>query len=378
MQNAPKRFQAKTRRLRHNSPPDYFMPSTPYDPAIHHRHSIRLKGHDYAGGGVYFVTICAHRNAGNIFAPPAVKAMIAREWESAVAGVRAGVGAGVEVGVGAGVWAGFMSAQGRHKACPYVIMPDHFHALIRMPRRVDVGGGHKDRPYVGRCDLRLQIAGGARIHRGGENRPMATFPRRLLAPQLLRDDRARCGGRGEYRALHPPEPVAVRDGVRQRPARNGQPDAVERAETRRAGIAGRGGVLWADTRGADTRPAPTEPYVIMGGFHSPMEREILDRLLAGRLPVIWCPAWGVGADTRPAPTAAHTPATLAALEENRMLILEMTQHDGNLASAEARNRFVLEQADKLWLPHVTPGGLIDRLVREMRVQDKVLNHGIHG
>ena len=28
-----------------------------YDPAIHHRRSIRLRGHDYAGRGVYFVTI---------------------------------------------------------------------------------------------------------------------------------------------------------------------------------------------------------------------------------------------------------------------------------------------------------------------------------
>jgi hypothetical protein len=109
-----------------------------------------------------------------------------------------------------------------------------------------------------------------------------------------------------------------------------------------------------------------------------MERAFLDRLLADRRPVIWCPAWGLGADTRPAPTAAHTPATLAALEENRMLILEMTQHDGNLASAEARNRFVLEQADRLWLLHVTPGGMIDRLVREMRVQHKRFNHGTHG
>lgn len=31
---------------------------TAYDPAIHHRRSIRLRGHDYAGGGVYFVTLC--------------------------------------------------------------------------------------------------------------------------------------------------------------------------------------------------------------------------------------------------------------------------------------------------------------------------------
>jgi REP element-mobilizing transposase RayT len=29
-----------------------------YDPRLHHRRSIRLRGHDYAGGGAYFVTIC--------------------------------------------------------------------------------------------------------------------------------------------------------------------------------------------------------------------------------------------------------------------------------------------------------------------------------
>jgi hypothetical protein len=30
-----------------------------YDPAIHHRRSIRLQGYDYSQAGVYFVTICA-------------------------------------------------------------------------------------------------------------------------------------------------------------------------------------------------------------------------------------------------------------------------------------------------------------------------------
>lgn len=29
-----------------------------YDPDIHHRHSIRLKGYDYTQAGAYFVTIC--------------------------------------------------------------------------------------------------------------------------------------------------------------------------------------------------------------------------------------------------------------------------------------------------------------------------------
>jgi REP element-mobilizing transposase RayT len=34
-----------------------------YDPRIHHRRSIRLRGHDYAGGGAYFVTPCIQGKA---------------------------------------------------------------------------------------------------------------------------------------------------------------------------------------------------------------------------------------------------------------------------------------------------------------------------
>jgi putative transposase len=29
-----------------------------YNPAIHHRRSIRLKGYDYSQTGAYFITIC--------------------------------------------------------------------------------------------------------------------------------------------------------------------------------------------------------------------------------------------------------------------------------------------------------------------------------
>ena len=41
----------------------------PYDPNLHHRHSIRLRDYDYALAGAYFITICAHDHAllfGNI------------------------------------------------------------------------------------------------------------------------------------------------------------------------------------------------------------------------------------------------------------------------------------------------------------------------
>jgi REP element-mobilizing transposase RayT len=32
----------------------------PYNPNIHHRRSIRLKGYDYSQEGLYFITICCH------------------------------------------------------------------------------------------------------------------------------------------------------------------------------------------------------------------------------------------------------------------------------------------------------------------------------
>jgi putative transposase len=32
-----------------------------YNPAIHHRRSIRLKGYDYSKQGMYFITICCHQ-----------------------------------------------------------------------------------------------------------------------------------------------------------------------------------------------------------------------------------------------------------------------------------------------------------------------------
>ena len=37
-----------------------------YDPQIHHRRSIRLKGYDYTQAGAYFITICTHQRE-NIF-----------------------------------------------------------------------------------------------------------------------------------------------------------------------------------------------------------------------------------------------------------------------------------------------------------------------
>jgi hypothetical protein len=36
----------------------YLNKIMPYNPNLHHRRSIRLKGYDYSQAGLYFVTIC--------------------------------------------------------------------------------------------------------------------------------------------------------------------------------------------------------------------------------------------------------------------------------------------------------------------------------
>ena len=116
------------------------------------------------------------------------------------------------------------------------------------------------------------------------------------------------------------------------------------------------------SRNAPRPKAIPQAEAYLSGFHSPMEREILAKLLELGKPVIHCPAWGLG--------GTFPPELLAALESNRALILEMKNRAGDLAAAEQRNRFVLEHADRLWLPHVAPGGMLDRLVREAQVQEK--------
>ena len=69
--------------------------------------------------------------------------------------------------------------------------------------------------------------------------------------------------------------------------------------------------------------------IYFGGWHSPKEKEIFDWLLKQGKRIVTCPVWGIGA--RP------SSPVLEALKENRMLILEMRNRDGELAASEQRN-----------------------------------------
>ncbi len=297
-----------------------------YDPALHHRRSIRLKGHNYAGGGVYFVTICAHREAGNIFAPPDVREMVAGEWKNAAGAVPVSA----------------QNEEGTHKGCPYVVMPDHFHAVVR----ISVGAGLVPARSLG------DVIGAFKsrvVHRYMAGVQAGLWPRfpgkmwhRNYYEMIVRSEEAE-RRIAEYIRMNPWRCVQELGG----------------------GFRGIGNpALWNGeklgvlcSRNAPKIGRPPQSDVYFSGWHSPKEKEILDWLLKNGRRVIACPAWGIE-------DSAFAPGVRNALEENRMLLLEMRDVSGNLVAAEARNRFVIEHAEALFTPHVTRGGMLDRLLKE--------------
>ena len=111
-----------------------------------------------------------------------------------------------------------------------------------------------------------------------------------------------------------------------------------------------------------------EGQILIGGFHSVMERECLGILLRGRQPVIWVPARSiVGMHLKP----ELVPAFIA----GRLLILTpFPPKDKRItaAQAEARNRFVGALADRVFVPHAAPNSRTLELCRRLNGQGKPL------
>jgi predicted Rossmann fold nucleotide-binding protein DprA/Smf involved in DNA uptake len=107
---------------------------------------------------------------------------------------------------------------------------------------------------------------------------------------------------------------------------------------------------------------------LIGGFHSPMERECLGILLRGRQPVIWVPARSI--------VGMHLkPELQPAFAAGRLLILspfEPKHKRITAALADARNRFIGALADRVFVAHAAPASRTLALAMALRECGKPL------
>jgi hypothetical protein len=105
---------------------------------------------------------------------------------------------------------------------------------------------------------------------------------------------------------------------------------------------------------------------MIGGFHSPMEKECLTLLLRGTQPVIVCPARAI--DGMRLPGAWKQP-----LAENRLLILSPFARKHRRVTADTsqtRNLFVAALAGRILVAHAGGGSKTETFVRELLTRNK--------
>ena len=97
------------------------MKTDKYNPDIHHRRSIRLKGYDYSWSGLYFITLCVVDRIcvfGNIVDGKMqlndIGRLVEEEWLNTI-NIR----------------------KGDVRLHNYVVMPNHFHAIIEICECMD-------------------------------------------------------------------------------------------------------------------------------------------------------------------------------------------------------------------------------------------------
>ncbi len=160
-----------------------------FNPDIHHRKSIRLRGYDYSQAGMYFVTICTHDRT------PLFGEIINGEMKMNEAGVIATD----EI---------LVTAKMRHNVSfdEFIVMPNHMHSIIAVGARCTRpdctrpecspknGGGNESgrvqrAPTIGDVVRGYKSAVTKRINQL-RNPPFAPVWQRNYYEQIIRDEAA--------------------------------------------------------------------------------------------------------------------------------------------------------------------------------------------
>jgi len=100
---------------------------------------------------------------------------------------------------------------------------------------------------------------------------------------------------------------------------------------------------------------------VIGGFHSPMEKECLALLLRGNQPIIICPARTIQGMSLPSEWQAP-------LAQGRLLLLspfEEKERRTTSESAQRRNEFVAAIADAIFIAYAAPGSKTEKFFRDV-------------
>lgn len=100
---------------------------------------------------------------------------------------------------------------------------------------------------------------------------------------------------------------------------------------------------------------------IISGFHSKIEKDVFHYLLVGTQPVIMALARGMKEKIEP--------KLKVSIDTKRLLIVSPFENSVKRVSAETaekRNRFMLELADEVVIGYAVKGGMLERLVAEVK------------
>ena len=122
----------------------------PYNPAKHHRRSIRLKGYDYAQEGAYFITICAYRHT-CLFGEVLDESMNLNVYDEIVRDE----------------WIRTATIRQEVELDSFVVMPNHFHGIVLIVSQdvrerttsSELAGVHNPRPYRSAKSIGALVAG---------------------------------------------------------------------------------------------------------------------------------------------------------------------------------------------------------------------------
>lgn len=105
----------------------------------------------------------------------------------------------------------------------------------------------------------------------------------------------------------------------------------------------------------------TKGVTVVGGFHSPVERECLNILLRGTGSIVICPARGLNGIRVPA-------GVKVAMDQGRILYLSPFKDRQRRATAQMaafRNLFVAALADSIFVAYAHPAGKTEQFCREV-------------